>query len=103
VNALKFLSEKNDALIVRIHVIPNARVKRESERFEILEDNLVVRIEEPPIKGQANKALIKLLAKILGVPKGNIEIIKGETSRDKLIRITGVTKEIFLRRIKDYK
>jgi uncharacterized protein (TIGR00251 family) len=44
-----------------------------------------IRVAAAPTDGEANAALIKLLAKELGVPKGSIEIISGESSRHKRI------------------
>lgn len=41
-----------------------------------------------PEKGKANDAVLKLLSKTLDVPKSRLKIVKGETSRDKLIQIT---------------
>ncbi len=41
----------------------------------------------PPDKGKANQAVIKLLAKYFNLPKSNITIIKGQTSRQKIIQI----------------
>jgi uncharacterized protein (TIGR00251 family) len=52
-----------------------------------------VKVTSPPVNGKANKALIDLLAKRLGVPKGNIEIVSGKSSRDKSVRIHGLSLE----------
>ncbi len=94
---MSFIAEmKNGKLIVKLHVIPGARIKKESERFEITSDRLVIKIEALPRKGAANKELISFLAKILGIPRRNIEIVKGEKSREKILRIRGITKEKFL-------
>jgi uncharacterized protein (TIGR00251 family) len=46
-----------------------------------------VRVAAPPIEGRANKALCKLLAKAGGVPRTSVEIVHGEGSRDKLVRL----------------
>lgn len=43
-------------------------------------------------KGKANSALIGLLSKVIGVPKSSIEIIRGETSRIKTVRVVGLRK-----------
>lgn len=48
---------------------------------------LQVRVTAPPVDGKANKALIKLLAKEFKTPKSRIEIVQGETSRDKVIEL----------------
>jgi len=44
-------------------------------------------LKSPPEKGLANKELIKLIAKVLGVAKADVEIISGLTSRNKRIRV----------------
>jgi uncharacterized protein (TIGR00251 family) len=41
----------------------------------------------PPDKGKANQAIVKLLAKHLNLPKSSLTIIKGQTSRQKIIQI----------------
>lgn len=50
-----------------------------------------VKLIAPPVEGRANKALQKLLAKRLGVPKGDIRIVSGERSRIKSINISGLS------------
>jgi len=52
---------------------------------------LRIAVTAPPDKGKANAAIIKLLAKMLGIGKTSIRIIRGETSRRKLVRIAGVS------------
>lgn len=47
----------------------------------------IARVTAPPIDGKANAALIRLLAKEYGVPKSRIRIVRGESSRDKLIEL----------------
>lgn len=53
-------------------------------------DVLKVRLTAVPEKGKANAALIHLLSKHFKVPKSAINILKGETSRNKLIEITNL-------------
>jgi hypothetical protein len=52
---------------------------------------LMVRVTAPPADGQANAALCKLLAKALRVPRTSVSIVRGETARDKLVRIDGLS------------
>lgn len=52
-----------------------------------------VRVTSPPVDGAANEELVKLFAKTLGVAKSSVEIVSGQTSKTKRIRITGVTAE----------
>ena len=54
---------------------------------------LKVRVKSKPIEGKANRNLIKLLGKQLKVPKSSIEIIKGEKSRNKTVKILGIEQE----------
>lgn len=53
------------------------------------EPRLAVKIAAPPDKGKANAAIIKLLAKALGVPKSTLSVSMGETARLKTIAIIG--------------
>jgi uncharacterized protein (TIGR00251 family) len=50
-------------------------------------EELEVRVSEAPTDGSANSAVIKLLAKALGVPRSEVEIVGGQTSRHKRIAV----------------
>jgi uncharacterized protein (TIGR00251 family) len=50
---------------------------------------VLIRIAAPPVDGKANAALIAFVAKTIGVPKGAVTIIRGETSRNKVILVEG--------------
>lgn len=63
-----------------------------NEIAEILNDGTVkIRLTAPPVEGQANQALVKFLAQVLDVAPSNIEIVAGQTGRDKLVTILGMT------------
>jgi len=67
-----------------IRVIPNSR------QTQIIEENdtfLKIKLNAPAREGKANKALIELLAKKFGVSKSQVEIIKGLTAKDKVVRL----------------
>jgi len=49
---------------------------------------LVARLAAPPVDGAANKALVDLLAKALGVARSSIAIVSGDTSRNKIVEIS---------------
>jgi uncharacterized protein (TIGR00251 family) len=51
---------------------------------------IVVRVTAPPVEGRANAALVKLLAKRIGVARGTVSVVRGRRSRDKLVRIEGL-------------
>jgi len=69
--------------IVKIKVVPNAR------KNEVLgeEGRLKVYVTSPPTGGKANKAVVELLAEFFGIKKGDVKIIKGEKSREKIVEI----------------
>lgn len=70
------------------------RVQPRASRSEIVgeqEGALRVRLAAPPVDGAANDALIELLADLLDVPKRDIRIVSGATSKRKIIEADGVT------------
>lgn len=61
-----------------------------SSRDEVVAENcnyIKIKLKAAPVKGKANKELIKFLAKKFDVSKSQVEILKGLTSKDKLVRI----------------
>lgn len=53
-------------------------------------DAIKIRVASPPVEGKANEEVIRFLSKQLKVPKSQIQIIKGLSSRNKLVEIVGV-------------
>ncbi|MBO4480251.1 MAG: DUF167 domain-containing protein [Alphaproteobacteria bacterium] len=71
---------------INVRVIPRAR----QNKIDIDENGVYrVHITAAPVDGAANVAVIKMMAEYFGVPKSQIKIIRGETSRDKIIEIPG--------------
>jgi uncharacterized protein len=56
-------------------------------------DTLKISLTAPPVDGKANDACIDFLAKLLRVSRSSVTIASGESSRQKLIRVTGITSE----------
>jgi hypothetical protein len=54
-------------------------------------DALKVALTAPPVEGKANTACVEFLAELLDVPRSSITIAAGETSRNKIIRVAGLT------------
>ena len=52
---------------------------------------LKIFVTAPPVDGEANAAVIEVLAKVLGVARGAIAVIAGTSSRRKTVRVAGVT------------
>lgn len=55
---------------------------------------LKVKVTAAPEKGKANKAVVKLLARALGVAPSDIEVVHGETDRNKTLQIAGAADEL---------
>ncbi|OGP55618.1 MAG: YggU family protein [Deltaproteobacteria bacterium RBG_13_52_11] len=55
-------------------------------------DAVKVRVFAPPLEGKANKALKRFIAKKLNISSSQVEIIAGQRSRQKLLRITGISR-----------
>jgi len=77
-----------DAVTLEIRVTP--RAKRNSVELAS-PGQLRVRVTVAPEDGKANAAVLKLLAKALGIPKSRMSIIRGQTNQDKVIALGGVT------------
>ena len=75
---------------ISLRVYPRAA---RSEVVGFTDGVLQVRVAAPPVKGQANKELIAFLSKALAVGKGALTIVKGYTSRSKVIAIDGLSQE----------
>lgn len=82
-----YIEEKEVGVLIHLFVQPK------SSRNEIVGlhgESLKIKITAPPVDGEANAAVIAFFSKILKIPKGRIEIIRGETSRHKVICVTGL-------------
>jgi hypothetical protein len=82
--------------ILRIHVIPNAKI-----------DSIVgehgsavkIKLRAAAVEGKANAALIRFLAEQMELPRHGIVLQRGHKSRDKLIRVDGLSQEDVRRRL----
>ena len=80
----------------RKELILKIKVEPRSSRSEIVGpygDGIKVKLTSPPVGGKANKELTDLLSKEYKIRKKDIEIISGQNSRNKIIRITGLIKQ----------
>jgi uncharacterized protein (TIGR00251 family) len=73
---------------LEVRVIPRAR------RNEIAGERagrVLVRLTAPPVDGAANAALCRFVARRAGVPARSVSIVRGQTSRDKVVRVEGLS------------
>ncbi len=71
-------------MILRIKVKPGSKT---DEIVREADGSLKVKIRAQPIEGKANKYLVEYLAKVLGVPKSKVTLLKGETNSFKTLEI----------------
>jgi uncharacterized protein (TIGR00251 family) len=76
--------------IIDVRVIPRAS---KSGIAGMRGDALIVRLNAPPVEGAANAELIEVLADALNVPKRAISIVSGERTRQKRVRVEGMSEE----------
>ena len=84
------IGEKNGSVTFKVRVQPRA------SRTELAGEHagaLKLRLAAPPVNGKANEACRRFLADLLDVPLNAVEIVNGESSRDKRIRVRGITAE----------
>ena len=73
---------------VRVH----PRAKKNAITGEV-GDALKVAITAPPVDGKANAACVEFFAKLLNLPRSSVTIAAGQTSRNKVIRVSGLTAQ----------
>jgi hypothetical protein len=77
-------------------VLVKLRVQPRASRDEIVgwqDGTLRVRVTAPPVEGEANRAVARLLARALGLAPSAVLVARGERGRDKLVKITGLGED----------
>lgn len=64
---------------------------KKSQVDGIHDQRLKIRLQAPPVEGKANKALVVYMAKLLGVKKRNVRIVRGEKNRRKTLSLEATT------------
>ena len=83
--------ERDGCIILNVRVVP--RASRDGIQG-LMGDALKIRIQAPPVEGKANAYLVKFLSKQWNVPRRDIEILSGETGRNKRLRILNPPPEL---------
>lgn len=83
------MHETEDGIILPVRIQPRAS---KDEIVGEYNGALKIKLTSPPVEGEANRCCIEFLSKRLKIAKSHLEIIKGEKSKDKLIKIIGLGK-----------
>lgn len=82
--------------IIQVHVVSNAKIDKVVGQHG---DAIKIKLRAPAVEGKANAALVTFLADRLHVPAQEIVLMHGQRSRDKVIRIEGLSEEDVRRRL----
>ena len=80
-------------IIIKVKIVPGSS---KNKIVGVYSDALKISITAPPVEGKANKKCIAYLAKYFDAAKSKIEIISGQTSKNKLIKIYDISQKEFL-------
>ena len=79
-----------------METLVNVRLQPRANRDEVVGERagaIVIRVTAPPVDGKANAALCRFVAKILRISPSRVEVVRGQTSRDKVLRVEGVAQD----------
>jgi uncharacterized protein (TIGR00251 family) len=91
-----FLRAESDGVLLSVKLQPRAS---RNEIGKPLGDELKIKVTAPPVDSAANEALIELLAEKLDCARSRIELIRGQTSRHKTVKLHGFTPEQVLQKL----
>ena len=83
------LTERKDGISLAVRVQP--RAPRSGVAGEV-DGALKLRLAAPPVDGEANEELIRLLAKLFALPRARVSLLAGATSKNKIVLLEGTTK-----------
>jgi uncharacterized protein (TIGR00251 family) len=86
----QFYTLTGNSIVLNLHIQPRAS---KNQVCGVHDNALKIRLTSPPVDGAANKLCREFLADLLDVPKSAVEIISGETSRHKRVRVTSSDPE----------
>ncbi|HJW74838.1 MAG: YggU family protein [Anaeromyxobacter sp. RBG_16_69_14] len=87
---MAWVREEPGAVVLDLLIQPRASRTRSVGEHD---GRLKIQLAAPPVDGEANVALIEFLAAALRVRKAEVTIVRGETGRRKMVRVTGVSAQ----------
>ena len=91
-----FLRVQADGVLLSVKLQPRASA---NEIGEALGNELRIKVTAPPVDAAANEALVKLLAQQLDCPRNRVELVRGHTSRHKIVKLYGLAAEDVVKRL----
>ena len=91
-----FLRVQADGVLLSVKLQPRASA---NEIGDVLGNELRIKVTAPPVDSAANEALVKLLAQQLDCPRNRVELVRGHTSRHKIVKLYGLAAEDVVKRL----
>ena len=90
--------KKDEGIVIRMKVLPRSS---KNEMAGKADGAYRIKLTAPPVEGKANKALINFLAKKTGLSKRNFQIVSGEHSRNKAVRIQNLSSAKIVKHLEE--
>lgn len=85
-----YLTSRADGVYLSVKLQPRAS---KDALGEALGAELKIKVTAPPVDSAANESLVRFLARVLDCPRGAVQLVSGQTSRHKRVRIQGLSLE----------
>jgi uncharacterized protein len=85
-----FIRVQGDVVLLAVKIQPRAN---KTEISGLLGEELKIKVTAPPVDAAANNALVQFLADVLACPRSRIDLVRGHTSRHKVIRLRGFSAD----------
>ena len=97
------IRETRDGVTLAVRAQPGARKTAISGVYgEGAEAQLKIAVHAPPLEGRANQALIEFLAGLFSLPRKNVELMSGASSRSKVFMLRGLVRTAVEALLKEY-
>ncbi|MGC8743803.1 MAG: DUF167 domain-containing protein [Verrucomicrobiia bacterium] len=101
IHRLSWCTERDNAIILSIKVQPRASKNSIILPVDKSTEFIKITITAPPVDSEANNKLVEFLSDILDRPKSSIQIIKGHTSKMKIVAVYSIKTDEFLQKVRD--
>ena len=92
------IKEDGQAVVLSVYIQPRASA---NQVVGLQGEALKIKLTAPPVEGAANKALVEFMAQYLGLAKSRIQVAKGDRSRQKQLRIEGISMKQLMEKLAD--
>lgn len=89
-----YIKKVDDGIVFKVRVQPRASA---NGLAGVMEDAVKLRLTAPPVEGKANEACRAFLARLFSVPRAQVQILSGDTGRNKKIKVQGISPEMALK------